>query len=239
MPVPSVIVSVSDKHLWCLKPFSYLFNRYWSPDQKVVVAGYTPPPFELPRNFAFYTISQPQYPKEKWANGLIEFLDIYQADYGVIMLEDYWISRRVDFQAIYSLTEYMARHPEILRVDLTADRLYAGGMRDVDYWDRFDIIEAAGSQYQMSLQAGLWNLRILRDLLTKLPATSRSAWDVELTGTTLINNFGDKMRVVGTRQWPIRYANGLNNAAGKKIFYENLSLEDANVVQSFVPEEYK
>lgn len=235
----SVVVSVSDKHLWCLKPFSLLFNKYWSSDQRVVVAGYTPPDFDLPVNFQFYSIAVPQYPKERWANGLIELFENLQVSYAVILLEDYWICRRVDTQAIYSLAEYMSKHPEILRIDLTADRLYAGGMRDVDYWQRFDMIEAAGSQYQMSLQAGLWNVPMLYNLLTKLPNDKRSAWDVELTGTTMINNFGDKMRVVGTRQWPIRYANGLNNAAGKKIFYDNLSLEDANMVEYFVPEEYR
>jgi hypothetical protein len=234
-----VIVSVSDLHLWCMKPFAFLFNKYWDEKQHVIVAGYKRPDFELPSNFDFYSIADPQYPKERWADGVAKFLHQYPGKRFVFMLEDYWLSRPVDTYAIEALSIYMERNPNVLRMDLTADRQFAGGMVDVGYCEHYDIIEAPQSQYQMSLQAGLWDRNLMLNVLEMLPVHLRSAWEVELTGTTIVNSFGDKMIVRGTRQLPVRYANGLNNAAGHRIFYEGLDLDDANVVREMVPQEYK
>ncbi len=231
-----VIVSVSDKYLWSLKPFSYLFNKYWSSFQRVIVAGYSLPDFKLPDNFSFYTIAQPQYEKERWADGLMQFFDVYQHPYFVLMLEDYWLSREVDVAGISKLVEYMELHQDVLRMDLTADRLYAGGMRQVDYWKNFDIIEAEQSQYQMSLQCGLWNRELFMKVLKALPKGMHSAWDVELEGTNIINN--NYIRVLGTRQWPVRYQNGMNNASGKQVFTSELNPSDASITKLMIPGDY-
>lgn len=239
MDKTDVIVSVSDVHLWCLKPFAFLFNRYWSDKQHVIVAGYSYPGFELPDNFEFYSIATPQYDKDHWADGVIKFLHEYDKKRFVFMLEDYWLSRPADVNAVDALSVYMEYNPNVLRMDLTADRQFAGGMRDIGYCEHYDIIEAPQSQYQMSLQAGMWDRKLLLDVLEFLPTYARSAWEVELTGTTIVNSFSDKMRVYGTKQCPVRYANGLNNAAGKRIFYEGLDLADANAVKELVPSEYK
>jgi hypothetical protein len=236
---PDVIVSVSDVHLWCLKPFAYLFNKYWDEKQRVIIAGYNEPDFELPDNFEFYSIAKPQYPKEMWADGVAKFLHEYDGKRFVFMLEDYWLSRPVDIYAIDSLSRYMELNPDVLRMDLTADRQFAGGVIDIGYCEHYDIIEAPKSQYQMSLQAGLWDRNLMLNVLEMLPSHLRSAWEVELTGTTIVNSFGDKMIVRATKQCPVRYANGLNNAAGKRIFYAGLSLEDAKDIYEMSPMEYR
>jgi hypothetical protein len=236
---PDVIVSVSDKYLWALRPFAYLFNKYWSYEQRVVVAGYTPPDFDLPRNFLFYSISVPCYDKDHWGDGLMEFFQMYTGEQFVFMLEDYWIQRKVDTNAIEVFGKYLEQHPDVLRVDLTGDRLYAGGMKDIGSYDRYDLIEAPGSQYQLSLQAGIWNKSQFLKVLSMLPDEKRSAWAFELDGSYIVNSFGDRMRVVGTRNWPLRYANGMNNAAGKRIFYNGLDEQDIIAIHPLVPEEYK
>lgn len=196
-----VFVEVSDRYLWTLRPFAYLFNVYWSSLQPVVVAGYSKPSFRLPGNFMFHQINSVNYPAEKWSNGMIEFLRDQPDECFVLLLCDYWLSRTVDVGGVQTLFDYTLSRPNVLRMDLTADRLYAGGMFDLESWGHYDIIETPyGTPYQMSTQAGIWNKKLMLDLLVP----DKSAWDVELHTQPPGN-----MRVLGTRQCPVRYANGI------------------------------
>jgi hypothetical protein len=229
-----VVVSVSDKYIWCLKPFSYFFNKYWSELQDVVVAGYGVPQFELPKNFKFYQIDSYNYPKEKWVDGFLRFLRWIEDDTFALLLEDYWLCRTVDVTGVSTLNDFMLFNRNILRMDLTADRQYAGGMKDIGYFGHYDIIEAKDSQYQMSLQAGIWNRKLLIDVLDILPVDCRSAWDVELTGTTIVNENKD-IHVFGTRQVPVRYVNAYNNADGINKEMGGFMEEDKNFIQRMLP----
>jgi hypothetical protein len=117
------------------------------------------------------------------------------------MLEDYWLVRTVDVRGVSACYEYIKDKPNVLRFDLTADRLYAGGMVDADYWGNYDIIETPSSTpYQMSTQAGIWNKYRLLELLQP----NKSAWEVEIH-----TSVPDTMRVLGSRQYIVRYANAV------------------------------
>jgi len=210
---PRVFVFTCDKYLWCLRPFAYLFSIYWSSLQPVVVVGYEEPDFDLPPNFSFHSVSEDCYPAERWSDGVIEFLNTVEDDIFVFMLEDYWLSRRVNHEAVRGLANYMRQHDKILRVDLTTDRLCSGRAEDVDTWGCLDILETPhDSPYQFSLQACLFN----RDYLLKCLRPNLSPWEVELGGSKYILA---KMRVLGTRQWPVRYTIGVGTG------HENINLE--------------
>lgn len=196
-----VFVLTSDKYLWALRPFAYLFNIYWSELQPVVVGGFSRPDFKLPQNFKFHSIAPTNYPSDKWSDALIEFLRVYDDTHFVLLLEDYWLCRTVDVRGVAACHDYVINRPDVLRIDLTADRLYAGGMFDADYWGNYDIIETPTSTpYQMSTQAGIWNRARMLELLVR----GKSAWEVEIQTQVPPN-----MRVLGTRQCPVRYANGI------------------------------
>ncbi len=169
-------------------------------------------------------------PKDRWVNGLLKFLYQYDPLHFVLLLEDYWLCREVDAKGIQTLIDLMQTRPDILRIDLTADRLYAGDMRDVFYHKRFDIIEAPNSQYQMSLQAGIWNKKLLIEVLEKLSPNNRSAWNVELDGTGIVNS--SDMKVYGTRQNLIRYTNAMNNGRQDEVNFSGLSDDDLLTVKT-------
>lgn len=228
-----VVVSVSDKYLWALAPFAYLFNKYWGKDVKVTVAGYTLPDFSLPSNFIYHSIDTPCYPKGKWVDGFLKFLYQYDQDYFVLLLEDYWLCRKVNADGIKRLSDYMFVRTDCLRIDLTSDRLYAGGSNDIGYFAEFDIVEAKGSPYQMSLQAGIWNKRLMIEVLEKLDPIKHSAWDVELEGTGIVK--ACDMHVVGTRQNPVRYINGMNNSI-PGINLSGFTEDDRNKVKEIANE---
>lgn len=227
--MPRVFVEVSDKYLWCLPPFCHLFNTFWSSLQEVVIFGYTRPKFTLPANFEFFSIDTYNYPADKWSDGFIKFLKNIPDEHFVLMLSDYWLVRTVDVRGVNACYEYIRYKPDVLRIDLTADRLYAGGMFDTDYWGSYDIIETPhNTPYQMSTQAAIWNKFRLLELLEP----GKSAWEVEVHTQP-----PETMRVLGTRQMPVRYANAVLKG---KVDTSQLALlppEHRPLVYSMIPED--
>jgi hypothetical protein len=195
-----VFVYTSDPYLWILKPFAYLFNQYWSELQEVIVGGFTPPQFPLPSNFRFHQIDRNPYPKNMWSDGLIRFLGDFQDDIFVLMLEDYLLRRTVDCAGVSTLAEYMRMNQDVVRFDLTNDRLNAEGMHDIEPYGHYDIIACnKDTMYEMSLQCAIWNRRNLLSILKP----GLTPWEVELQTDMTQQPF----RVLGSRQMPVRYSN--------------------------------
>ena len=132
----------------------------------------------------------------------------------VFLLEDYWLCRTVDHQAIETLADWASGQPDVLRVDLTDDRQYAGDMRDIGYLGRLDMVETPpDSPYQFSLQAAIWN----RELLLELVRPELTPWEAELYLSPTLHEIGDRMRAVGTRQRPIRYINAFKGGDSEEV----------------------
>jgi hypothetical protein len=189
-----VVVYTCTEYSDCLPGFAYLFNTFWSSLQPVAYAGCAPMP--LPPNFEWYNVESRV--AARWSDGLIEFLQMLDDDILCWLLEDYYLCRTVQHEAVRSLSDYMLLHPEVVRMDLTADRLHSGHAVDVDVWGHCDIIETGWDvAYQFSTQAALWNRHHLLNILRP----EMSPWDFEL------QDVQSNMRVLGTRQWPVRYVN--------------------------------
>lgn len=198
MNIP-VLVTTSNRYMpVIMRPFAYFFNLFWSEGQPVTVVGFQPPEFELLPNFHFFSAGMDNN-QRSWSGALIRALNQMQDELFVLLLDDYLLSRTVDCGGVATLADYMQMHSRVLRMDLTADRLYAGGMFDVEPYGHYDIVETPPSTpYQMSTQAGIWR----RSLLLELLKPEMSPWEVELQ-----TSVPGRMRVLGTRQWPCRYAN--------------------------------
>lgn len=211
--IPRVFVTTFQKYYFLLRPYSYLFNTYWSEKQPVVVGGYEPLPFDLPSNFTFHSIAAASYPKDKWLQGILEFFHAMPDPIIIWSLEDYFFVRRINHDAIRTLTEYMWKHNDILRIDLTADRLYAGKvprpheMKDIMY-GHYDLIESNKNNYHMSTQLALWNRELLLRFIHKYIELggNMEPWKFETHGTGALREHCPEMKVLGTRQFPCRYA---------------------------------
>jgi hypothetical protein len=82
---------------------------------------------------------------------------------------------------------------------MTGDRLHSGRAEDVGHWGHVDLIRTPwDTPYQFSTQAALWNRKHLLSCLHP----EMSPWDFELQ-----DRKPEKLHVLGTRQWPIRYVN--------------------------------
>lgn len=220
-----IIVMTSDKYLYALKPFAHLFMKYWAYWQEVTVLCFAKPDFELPANFNVVSMGrQDNYPVDKWSNAILEYLTVHnEIDRFVLMLEDYWLTRKVDSEAVSLLFDYSRANPNVIKVDLCGDRLYAAGMTSYGAHDRLDLIKSDyTSQYHMSLMAGIWN----RELFLKYVYRDQSPWDVELFGTTVLAEAKDDVLVIGTRQWPVRYILALRNGNANNLIFDGMSDAD-------------
>ena len=200
-----IVTTFNDYIDKAMRPFSFLFNHFWGNHQQVEVIGARPPVHKMPQNFTFTSVGD-DWPMDEYTDKLIPIIRGWDENYFVWLLDDYFLNSSVDWKKLETLISYMKEHrkSEILRIDLTADRLKSGHAEDVGKWRRFDIIETKQCQYQMSLQAGLWDRRPLLDILQK----GWSPWAVELEGTSWVND-KPTMRVMGTKQWPVSYTNAL------------------------------
>lgn len=215
-----VLVVTSKNYLWATRPFAYLFNIFWSSLQPVVLLTDVRPQFDLPSNFSILSPSNNRpVAKERWSDLLIVALKNHISDSQfVLMLEDYWLVRTVDYRGVETLAEYMRHNGNIARIDLTADRQFNGGAEPVGHYGHYDLVETkAPSDYQLSLQAGIWS----RDHLISILKPGWSAWQTELEGTTVLNNHPE-MRVLGTRQHPVRYVNALKGGDAKHLREEEV-----------------
>lgn len=111
----------------------------------------------------------------------------------------------------------MSKNKDVVRLDLTADRLYGKGMRDIEEYGHYDIVACdKDAMYEMSLQAAIWNRRNLLKLLRP----NMNPWEVEIQTDMTKQPY----RVLGTRQWPVRYANLM--LKGEVVDYELESIPE-------------
>ena len=225
-----VIVLTSDKYLHALQPFAWLFNKYWSSAQPVTVAGFTPPDFGLPGNFTFHSIGAfEDYPVARWSDALIKLLNEIEDETLALFLEDYWLIRPVNIEAVNMLDDYALQFKNVLRIDLTTDRLFSFGPRypqDVpDYGNcgYLDLVKTnPGTAYQMSMMAAIWR----RDNLLSTLIPGETPWQLEIDGTARLA-MRDDLLVLGCRQWPVRHTLAYRSGNSSEVNLSELRLADA------------
>jgi hypothetical protein len=224
-----IYVTTCNKNLWLIRGFAHLFNIYWGQNWPVTVLGFSPPDFELPENFTFYSIHPEEAPADNWSDALRMALTVYTDNLFVLLLEDYWLQRTVDTAGVLALASYMNDNPDVLRGDLTGDRLYAGGKYDLCGWGHLDLLETPNNTpYQISLQAGIWRRGLMTD--PRILTPGKSPWEFEMhTGTP------DKgFRVIGTYQMPVKYANILKNGKVQDAEIDKIPIPHRGTVRQWI-----
>lgn len=226
---PKVLVTTSDPYLWALRPFAYLLNKYWKPNPTVIVGGFTPPLFQLPRNFHFHSIGPfDKFPVDRWSDALRRFVLHYQHDIFVLMLEDYWIVDEVNDRAIRMLYDYMLQFEYVIRMDLTADRQFAKGAEPYEMCGDLQLIWSdPDSQYHMSLMTALWR----RKHLFKVLRPAETPWEIELEGTSRLREYRDELIVLGTEICPIKHTLALRGGDPGRVLLDDLKPEDVAFIR--------
>ena len=188
-------------------------QQKYAPWMRGYVAGFTPPLFEIPNDWQFVSLGEfSNYPINKWSNAVRNLIgnNGFVEERFVLMLEDYFILRQVDESAIRQLGHYMQMHPDIAKIDLTTDRLYAADMRDYEACGRFDlIIDNPNAAYNTSVLAAIWNKQDFLNLLVD----DETPWQFELEGSNRWKDyaFANNKKILGTRQCPMRHTVAIRN----------------------------
>lgn len=224
-----LVVMTTPKTEWCLPGLFYLLDAYSETlvenDYEVMVCGYDETNRDvLPPYGQFLSIgSFSDYPANKWTDSflvVLKKLEELGVESFMFMLEDYWPTRGIDVEGIKHLHDYSVLKGDILKIDLSLDRLYSDN-RFSHYFNtefsigKFDMIRARQyDQYYMSLWCGIFSTKLLLDLVEP----GMTAQDLELRGTEkLFNAWRDDgvepPVVLGTRQGPIMHDNVVHNGS--------------------------
>jgi hypothetical protein len=198
------VALTSDKTSWILPAFIHQWDKYNGTILgDLVIAGYTP--VELQRQVTFISIGAfADYPVDRWSDGAIKALSGMDDTLILVAMDDYLLTRPVDIQACRLAERYMLEHPDTIRFDLATDRMY-DKHHELGSLDRIDLVEAEkDATYNLSFQASIWR----RALLLEVLRPGETPWQSEILGTGRLNN--TEYRVVGTRQWPMRYVVAVN-----------------------------
>jgi hypothetical protein len=228
-----VIVVAAEKSYNCLSPFMCLWEKYcgWNfglpifSEIEMVVCGFGPVEFyaDWKPQVTFYSVGDyADWPAQRWSEQLMKILDEVADEQFILMLEDYWLTRPVDVQAIRMLFDYAKQFENVLKIDLTYDRLYINGGSDFLYgaatYDNcgyLDLIKSPpGTPYQMSLWAGIWN----REQLKRVLVPGETAQEIEIAGTRRVV---DDQLVLGTRQAPLLHGNIYQSRNNGEPVYED------------------
>lgn len=203
-----VSVFTSDHHSWLLRGFFHQWEKYgglrdgedYATDPlSVEVVGFSEPA-GLPPGVSFCSIGDfVSYPVEKWSDAIIKYLRKTPDELFMFVLEDYWLIRPMRRSAIFKAFGYMEDHPDVIRFDLTSDRMFAPGAMYIESYSDLDICSAKGA-YSLSFQAAIYRKSLLLEILRY----SWTPWQAEIFGSSELNKL--PYRVVGTYQWPMNYA---------------------------------
>ena len=204
MNIP-ICVLTCDAYLWMLRPFAFLFNTFWGKEQEVTIFGYKPifrVLNDLPQNFKFISIDKESYPERRWSDGLIKMIHLLKSPYFILFLEDFWLTAPVDIGVVDKLYEYMKVHHNVLRMDLTNERISKKNVKLIEHYDGIGIIEAPNSsKFSMSFQVGIWDSELALQVLRE----GETPWQTELQGTERINSLNGEIRVLGSDRRPVEY----------------------------------
>lgn len=196
-----IFIVTSDKTAWLLRACLFLLDKYWPEHPAVVVGGYTSPAFDLPDYATFQQIGEfKDYPYNRWSDGVLKFLEAQPDEAFCWTMDDFWLVRPVDDQAVRLLYDHLLSDPYLARIDLTTDRLYAGTACAAGQVGHVHLVNTPPSTpYQLSFQTGLWKRAPLMQYLKP----GETAAESEIRGShrmTLAN-----ASVIGTVEAPFRY----------------------------------
>lgn len=186
VPDMNVYVFTSNNYLHVLKPFCFLFNKFWSDKQQVKIVGFEPPAWQMPDNFEFISLGK-QRGIKYWSDDYIDFFNSINDEYFIHMVENEFLLRPVDFDIINSLVEFLDE--DVGRIDFTPGPSLRNWKPYQEY-DEYDIIELSQTdQYRLAIRLNLWN----KKYFLKHLRSGENAWEFEIFGNRRAQNDGYKI----------------------------------------------
>ncbi|MAH47080.1 hypothetical protein CMI37_14730 [Candidatus Pacearchaeota archaeon] len=153
-----VYVLTSDKTLFLMEIFQYLFNKYWGSHQQVKVLGYKPPEdFSFYDNFSFISQGKDVGP-DTFTNEKKIFFEKTKEDFFIMLWDDLPPISPVDFQILDYLKGQIRSSPDVGKISLTGSpENDCKSYKTLKESDRFDLIEIPqDDQWKLSVMNSIW-----------------------------------------------------------------------------------
>lgn len=158
-----IYISTANQYLHCLKPFYYLFNKFWNSTKQVTILGYDEPDFDLPINFIFVSLGKQEGGIKMWSTDLRKFFESIDDEHIIYTVEDHFITWPVNFGILSKLTSLL--DDNVGRIGLTND-MPNEPYDIVEMCEGYSVIERRQDRnYRLSLLWGIWNRKYLLEYL--------------------------------------------------------------------------
>ena len=209
----TVYVSTCDKYMHLLKGFAFLFNKYWGPDQNVVVLGFSTPPFELPSNFTFHSMEPVE--TKAWTDNMRDYFSNIEDDHLVFLFDDYWLTEKIDLEAVKEME--LLVEAGAVKGDLSNNTNcfpHHNTQGDEGY-----VIAHTNAMYRTSTQPCVWK----REWLIGILKPGLDPWQFELQGPSTELNSGD---IIGKAGDIFTFANAYYKGNPAEYMIDRLTKKD-------------
>jgi len=184
----NIYISTSNNYIHLIRPFQYLFNKFWSDKQKVTILGYEQPKFKLEDNFNFVSLGK-QTTINDWCKDLTDFLESIDDKYFIHAVEDQFVIKPVNENMISKLVDMMDENVGRIALETAAQtKPHTEIHRD----DEMCVIELDQfAKYRLSVCYSIWH----KEYMLKYLKLNNTPWEFELDER--VKN--DGYRILGTK----------------------------------------
>ena len=200
-----VFVSTCDKYDAVIKPFMYLFNKFWDSDIKVTILGYRKPNFDLYDNFDFVSIADKQENVNQWSTDFRNYFESIEDEHFLWTVEDSYLIRPFNKNIFNELNKYLDDENlgRISLVNATEKKQH----NILEKHEDFNIIEQGqNTEYRISVLWSVWK----KDYLLKYLTPNQNPWDFEWNQSQRAKN--DGFKVLGSS-----ILHGADHACGRRV----------------------
>ncbi len=180
-----------NNYLWLIKPFMFLFNKFWDKNMEVIYLGYNPPNFNLPDNCKFISLGTDDNLKY-YSDDLRNYFLSIDDEYIITCVDDNFLVDYVNINLYDTILKYIHKNKKVGRVSLTRD-LVTRPHHYLDSIDGVDIVNAdRNAEYRVSVA---WSI-FKKDFLIELYKPGRTPWTLEREGT--IQSMNEDYNIIST-----------------------------------------
>ncbi len=229
MPSFEILIPITAAFHWELGPFFHLFRRFWG-DQEVTILSDSDPNIDRTRYIPIRdTIGNGWI--DKFSTNLLAYLiNDCQADFIVLLMADYWLTKPILGRELDILVSFMQNSPQVIRLQIS-NGMDSLSSQLVEEYAGMQIRDR-GEFLRGSLIPGLWSRRLLLRYLE----AGWSLWTTETELSRIINGNADIKSLLVMPEI-ITYDHPVKSSASKvdfSLFPNDLRAE----VIDMVPEGY-
>lgn len=173
-----IITSHVTKHI--IPSFMFLFNKYVSKNEEVILLGNYNLDIELQDNFTYTKRCNEDEPISNWSKTIHDKLQDIDCDYIILGLDDFLPVSNFNYSIFNNLKHFMDSNSRIVRTGLGVDIFHDYKNTILKQEDGYNIIEQCqGENYRCSTQFAIWR----KDFLIEKTRIPRSPWDFENIGS--------------------------------------------------------